>query len=781
MLYNGENPFELAAERKIVGGANFIGRKRNLEEIENRVIRPEGQRGSVAIIGLPDIGKLCLINKAFLERKAELDQRKLIPIKMDFKVYTNAGNRDEFFRDLIAFCNDELEDLEDKLEDFEPQIQQITATSKEVLKEWDTQGASFSLLRRFFRKVLRAGIRVIFILDNFDLADSFFDVARAQWMRELTACEVTWVLLVCKPISEFRRLSQALSPDLFGERRLGMFEDEDIGIYFRSLAQRGIPLTKEQQKAIVACYGRHPYLLSVLAYQLINDYAQQPAVIDVDRTFAKVEGRFRECYDRIINFALVNEKDESNLQKLQQILFGPAAGIEQRDVERMLAYDLIYPNPAWSSDPENTQPAYVAFSEHFQQYLASRVPAEQALSDLLKAEQALCKIITMVFDQQDEEANPLTSIPHPTFYNLFPIILARWDIFQRFFGRQPSHDIEYWSVAADLLTELRRPLMQPQIDAALQSTYVRAERYCHEILKILNLLEESEQPVNWKEVFSGSRTLSPGDRLWGRYEIYESLTPTGHSRVMKAWDKKLKRFAAIKVVCLDPADGTERLTRFQQWLEREARIVCEMDHKNIAQVYDLREEAPAIIMRWIDGQSLDQFWRNRDERTEPWPIQVTRLGIKLAQALEHVHNQGIVHRDIKPRNILIRTNGDPVLIDFDAARAVGKEESLISYHEGGPLPFVGTPLYSAPEQMSNPLEVTTRADIYALGVVLYQAITGGDTPHQAAHEKSAPDPRIPAPLWRILRAMLAEDPRDRPDAQQLCQQLEQCLQELTKA
>jgi hypothetical protein len=780
MLYNGENPFELAAERRIVGGANFIGRKRNLEEIENRVTGPAGQRGSVAIIGLPDIGKLCLINKAFLERKAELYQRKLVPIKMDFKVYTNAGNRDEFFRDLIASCHDELEDLENTLEDFASQMQQITATMKEVLNEWDTQGASFSLLRRFFRKVLRAGIRVIFILDNFDLADSSFDVARAQWIRELTVYEVTWVLLVCKPIPEFRRLSQALSPDLFGERRLGMFEDEDMESYFRSLAQRGISLTEEQMQAIVACCGRHPYLLSLLGYHLINDYAQQPTVVDVDHSFAKVKERFRECYDRIIHLSLVNENDESKLQKLQQILFGPAVGIEQRDVERMLAYDLIYPNPAWSSDPENTQPAYVAFSEHFQQYLASRLPVEP-LPDLLKAEQALCKIITMVFDEQDEETNPLTSIPHPTFYNLFPIILARWDIFQRFFGRQPSHDIEYWSVVADLLTELRRSLMQPQIDAALQATYVRAERYCDEILTILNLLEASEQPVNWKDVFSGSRTLSPGDRLWGRYEIYESLTPTGHSRVMKAWDKKLKRFAAIKVVCLDPADGTERLTRFQQWLEREARIVCGMEHEHIAQVYDLREEAPAIIMKWIDGKSLDQFWRNRDERIEPWPIQVTRLGIKLAKALEHVHNQGIVHRDIKPRNILIRTNGDPVLIDFDAARAVGKEESLLSYHEGGPLPFVGTPLYSAPEQLSNPLEVTTRADIYALGVVLYQALTGGDTPHPAAHEKSAPDPRIPAPLWEILRAMLAEDPRDRPDAQELCQRLEQCLEELKRA
>jgi serine/threonine-protein kinase len=188
-------------------------------------------------------------------------------------------------------------------------------------------------------------------------------------------------------------------------------------------------------------------------------------------------------------------------------------------------------------------------------------------------------------------------------------------------------------------------------------------------------------------------------------------------------------------------------------------------------------------MQWIEGESLAGVLA-RETRL---PLAgVIELGITLARTLTYIHTkkQQVIHRDIKPGNIILQENGEPILIDFDIARAMGQVETAFAYDEqGNTHSFGGTEYYAAPEQFTNPKNVTDRTDIYSLGVVFYEALTGlgpDNNPYPSSQWENPQDSPIPVSLWSILRKMLSEDPQDRPDAQHLAQQLEYCLQVLEK-
>ncbi|HEY1349399.1 MAG TPA: serine/threonine-protein kinase [Ktedonobacteraceae bacterium] len=667
MTYYADNPFAPASRRSIARGAYFLGREQDLEEIEGRLIRPEGQRGSLAIIGLPDIGKLCLIDKVLLERKTTLHQRKLVPIKMDLKTYTEPDKPDKFFRDLVSSCCDELEDLNFAT----PKITEIAAW---VLAEWDRRGGTISLLTRFFKNVHRAGIRVIFILDNFDHADSLFkgDTARIHWLRHLTDgdCQVTWVVLACKPISEIETVPNSLSDDMFDVRHLGMFAEDAMITYFSKLARMGVSLSAEHKKMIEARCGRHPYLLSLLGYHLVEDYAQQADTIDVERALRKVQERFIQSYDRIIDLVLASDSHSEKLQTLRQILFGRPDSVEQKDIDKMLDYGLIRLNPAYSAFQKSVQSSYIAFSEHFQQYLYTRL-----------------------------------------FGNDMP--------------------------------------------SAVQ--------------------ERSNQIIHGSDPYSWSQTMLPGQRLGEHYTVIELWSTSGHSQVAKAWDARFERYVAIKRMYLDPSCSEETIKNFKGYLKREAKILSQLKHENIGSVYDIVDNPPATVMEWIEGESLDRIWEKGAGLSA---IEVVRLGIKLTGALVYLHTreQPIIHRDLKPKNIIVRDNGEPVLIDFDIARASAAVGTIIPYDEHGQTSAVaGTEGYGAPEQFLSPGMVTGRADIYALGVVLYETLTRGS---KASYQDVPPHTSVPYELYQIIRTMLSEDPAARPDAQQLCSELERYLQKL---
>lgn len=198
----------------------------------------------------------------------------------------------------------------------------------------------------------------------------------------------------------------------------------------------------------------------------------------------------------------------------------------------------------------------------------------------------------------------------------------------------------------------------------------------------------------------------------GEFEVYDELGRGGMATVFLGYDIALDRHVAIKVMApsLLLEDGMRE--RFR----REARIAASLSHPHIAPVYSVREtpDLAFFVMKYIDGQTLDSLIKEY----APLPLDLVQLVLtQIGQALAYAHARGVVHRDIKPGNILIDADGCAVVTDFGIARATGLSGLTATGAS------VGTPYYMSPEQCSRG-EVTGLADQYALGVVGYQMIAG---------------------------------------------------------
>jgi tRNA A-37 threonylcarbamoyl transferase component Bud32 len=203
----------------------------------------------------------------------------------------------------------------------------------------------------------------------------------------------------------------------------------------------------------------------------------------------------------------------------------------------------------------------------------------------------------------------------------------------------------------------------------------------------------------------------------GRYRVLERLGAGGMGTVYRAHDPQLDRVVAIKVPLFDvrPNQLEERLQRFQ----REARAAAQVWHPHVCPIYDVGEHEgqPYVVMAYVEGRPLSA--RLAAGRFED-PMEAVLVALQLLDALEAVHAKGIVHRDLKPGNILLDAVGRPILTDFGLARPEQSSEQLTS--DGVVL---GTPSYMAPEQAAGLTEkVGPWTDLYSLGVVLYQMLTG---------------------------------------------------------
>ncbi len=267
--------------------------------------------------------------------------------------------------------------------------------------------------------------------------------------------------------------------------------------------------------------------------------------------------------------------------------------------------------------------------------------------------------------------------------------------------------------------------------------------------------------------------LTPGTRL-GPYEIVAPLGAGGMGEVVRALDTRLGREVAIKILPTGFAASEEFLARF----EREARTVSSLNHPNICTLFDVgrEEDTHYLVMELIDGESLAERLLKG-----PLPLeQVVRYGAQIADALGRAHRQGIVHRDIKPGNVMITKLGAK-LLDFGLARS-GPEASPVHgltslATQAAPLTQEGTILgtfqYMAPEQLEG-IEADARTDIFAFGALLYEMATGkrafeGPTRTSliAAIVSGTPRPMseliplTPPALEHVVRRCLEKDPDDR--------------------
>lgn len=268
-----------------------------------------------------------------------------------------------------------------------------------------------------------------------------------------------------------------------------------------------------------------------------------------------------------------------------------------------------------------------------------------------------------------------------------------------------------------------------------------------------------------------------GPESIGRYEVVRELGHGGMATVYLGRDPLMKRQVAVKVLpvqfTFDP--------QFRQRFQREAEVIASLEHPGIVPVHDFGEQdgRPFIVMRYMPGGSLA-------DRVKPGGMATAEIALflqRLGAAVDYAHSRGVIHRDIKPGNILFDAQGEPYLSDFGIARMI---ESTAGFTGTG---ILGTPEYMSPEQARGEKNLDGRSDLYSLGVVLFHLLTGelpyvADTPMGTALAhitEPVPDireirPDLPPAWGRVISTILAKDPAGRyPSAAALNQAVNQAI------
>ncbi len=255
-----------------------------------------------------------------------------------------------------------------------------------------------------------------------------------------------------------------------------------------------------------------------------------------------------------------------------------------------------------------------------------------------------------------------------------------------------------------------------------------------------------------------------GRLLDGRYEILEVIGTGGMAVVYKARCHRLNRLVAIKIL-KDEFAGDEE---FRRRFHAEGEAVAMLSHPNIVQVYDVStsDDANYIVMELIDGISLKQYMEKKGILN--WK-ETLHFAMQIAKALEHAHSRGIVHRDIKPHNVMVLKNGSVKVMDFGIARVMNKSNTLTKE-------ALGSVHYISPEQAKGG-HTDNRSDLYSLSVVMYEMMAGrppydGESAVSVAIQHinggapmpSVYNPNIPAALEQIIMKGMSLEPRDRYDS-----------------
>ena len=273
--------------------------------------------------------------------------------------------------------------------------------------------------------------------------------------------------------------------------------------------------------------------------------------------------------------------------------------------------------------------------------------------------------------------------------------------------------------------------------------------------------------------------LSKGQKINDRYEIVKSIGEGGMANVYLANDTILDRKVAIKVLRGDLSQDDKFIRRFQ----REALSVSNLSHPNIVEVYDVGEEDGNhyIVMEYIEGKTLKQLLKKRESLTL---TEVIDIMTQLSDGISHAHESYIIHRDIKPQNIMIEDDGRIKITDFGIAMALNATQLTQTNS------VMGSVHYLPPEQASGK-SATVKSDIYSLGILMYELLTGnvpfkGDNAVEIAlkHMKDKipsirkQDPSIPQSVENIILKATAKNPRNRYDsAKEMHEDLLHCLDE----
>ncbi len=259
--------------------------------------------------------------------------------------------------------------------------------------------------------------------------------------------------------------------------------------------------------------------------------------------------------------------------------------------------------------------------------------------------------------------------------------------------------------------------------------------------------------------------INKGQKINDRYEIIRSIGEGGMANVYLAYDTILDRKVAVKILRGDLADDEKFVRRFQ----REAISASSLSHPNIVEVYDVGEDDGKyfIVMEYVEGKTLKQLIKKRGALTLP---EVIDIMLQLTSAIAHAHESYIIHRDIKPQNVIILEDGRVKIMDFGIAVALNSNELTQTNS------VMGTVYYLPPEQ-ANGGATTIKSDIYSLGILMYELVVGrvpfkGDSPVEVAIKQmreTIPDlttanPDIPQSIENIILRACAKNPKNRYDS-----------------
>jgi serine/threonine protein kinase len=286
-------------------------------------------------------------------------------------------------------------------------------------------------------------------------------------------------------------------------------------------------------------------------------------------------------------------------------------------------------------------------------------------------------------------------------------------------------------------------------------------RFCRKCATPL-LSEEELALSQTKTLLHPPHSLERGSTVSNRYEVIEELGKGGMGRVYKVFDKKIKEVVALKLIKPEISTDEKTIERFNN----ELRLARKISHRNVCRMYDLGEEGNShfITMEYVPGEDLKRFIKRSGQLTVGKSVSLAR---QVCEGLAEAHHLGVIHRDLKPQNIMIDTEGNARIMDFGIARFL-ESEGLTTQGV-----MIGTPEYMSPEQAEME-DVDQRTDIYSLGVILFEMLTGsvpfkGKTLLSIAmkHKTEAPpDPQklntqIPEDLSRLIHKCLEKDRQKR--------------------
>ncbi len=305
-------------------------------------------------------------------------------------------------------------------------------------------------------------------------------------------------------------------------------------------------------------------------------------------------------------------------------------------------------------------------------------------------------------------------------------------------------------------------------------------RFCHQCATPLP--KETQPTKDTQPTVAPTRTmltpfedLSRGTVFAGRYEVIEEIGRGGMGKVYRVYDQKINEIVALKLIKPEIGFNEKAVERFKN----ELKVARKISHRHICRLYDLGEYALAhfITMEYVEGEDLKKFIRRAGQMT---PGKAISLAKQVCEGLIEAHRLGVIHRDLKPQNVMIDRDGNARIMDFGLARFVETEGVT------GSGIMLGTPEYMSPEQVDLK-DVDARSDIYSLGIIMYEMVTGrvpfqGETPLSIAikHKSEKPrdlhelNPLVPDALTRLIYKCLEKDRAER------YQSGEELLQDLTR-